>query len=1194
VSDVARDERLAFLSRHPRDVVWVVDADRRTTWVSPSVERSLGYTAAEFMSLSNEEAVHPEDLAELEAASAAVRTSPGAESRCEIRVQAASGEWRWVEVLASNLLDDPAVQGVLCVYRDVTDRHVAEERLRISEGRLQALLENCDDVVLLTHVDQRIAYASPSIERILGYSVEEFQQIGWRAIIHPDDVASADELAAGVRATPGVEVGGEGRVYHKGGSIRWLEVTAVNRLDDPDLAAVVVTLHDVTDRKNAEDALRKREALLAALARHATDVVAVLGPDRMYTYASDATRRILGHPPETFVGRTPYDFLPPENHADFDRLWEQLLARPGEAIEVEGRMRHADGSWRLVETAITNLLDDPDVEAVVVNSRDITERREAEQALRENEERFRTLVYGSGDVICVLSPDGVITFASPSSARVVGWTVEELIGMPAFELVHDDDTEFALEHFVDMVEGREREDALVIRVRHRQGDWRWMDVSASNMVANPEINGIAVTLRDVTDRVVAETAMRASQDRFRALVQHSSDVVQIMDGSGTITWISPGVQTMLGHHADDLVGQRADVLSHPEDAKRDHALFVELCGEPGASRRVESRVLHADGSVRWIDSVLVNRLDDPSVAGVVANYRDITARKAAERDTDRLTDIIEATSDLVAITDRAGQTLYMNAACRAFFGIAPEAQLDGFDFTRFAPEWVRRRYADETLPSLQNAGIWSGELAYWREGHEVPVSALFLTHRDEAGQPEFVSSVTRDISERKAFEARLAHEATHDPLTGLPNRTLFLDRLGVALSRAERTGRRVAVLFCDLDQFKVVNDSLGHGAGDQLLCLLADRLRSTIRPGDTVARFGGDEFVVLCDDLTEHDDATLIAERIGAAVRQPCRVGSTNETEVFVSISVGIALTCAQDGTPEPDALIRDADAALYRAKARGRNRSEVFDEHLRASAVDRLDIETSLRRALERKELFVAYQPNVDLATGRIVGVEALLRWAHPERGLLLPADFIGVAEETGLIVPIGAWVLHQACSQAVQWQAALGASEQLLVAVNLSGRQVDHPDIAYDIAGVMADTGCDPERVILEITESVVMRDPLATEKTLSDLKGLGVLLAVDDFGTGYSSLAYLRRFPVDLLKVDRAFVDGLGQDQSDTAIVAAVVSLAHTLGLRAIAEGVETAEQLAELRVLGCDMAQGYFMARALDAASVESLLRTDGSW
>ncbi|HEX7444201.1 MAG TPA: EAL domain-containing protein, partial [Acidimicrobiales bacterium] len=490
----------------------------------------------------------------------------------------------------------------------------------------------------------------------------------------------------------------------------------------------------------------------------------------------------------------------------------------------------------------------------------------------------------------------------------------------------------------------------------------------------------------------------------------------------------------------------------------------------------------------------------------------------------------------------------------------------------------------------ERSGRWNGELALTRpEGGVMPVAAQILLHPSPDGGEPYFSAVFQDISERKAFEHRLAHQATHDPLTGLPNRTLLLDRLDGALARSRRHDRRVAVLFLDLDHFKVVNDSLGHGLGDRLLVAISERLAVALRPGDTVARFGGDEFVILCEDLVEEQDAVTIAERVDEALGAPFVI---DETEVFVGVSIGIALPDGDDA--EAETLIRDADAAMYRAKDKGRARWELFDNAMRASAVDRLDIENALRRALERRELRVFYQPIIDLRTGAIDGVEALLRWEHPERGLLPPGDFITVAEETGLIVPIGSWVLDQACRQVQRWQADGEHAGSLRIAVNLSGRQLGHSRLVDDVAGVLADTGINPAAVELEITESVLMDDVESSAETLGGLHALGVKLAVDDFGTGYSSMSYLRRFPVDLLKVDRSFVDGLGEDPGDSAIATAIITLAHTLGLDAVAEGVESPLQLAELRRLGCDRAQGFFMARPAGAHEIGEILASGRRW
>jgi diguanylate cyclase (GGDEF)-like protein len=452
---------------------------------------------------------------------------------------------------------------------------------------------------------------------------------------------------------------------------------------------------------------------------------------------------------------------------------------------------------------------------------------------------------------------------------------------------------------------------------------------------------------------------------------------------------------------------------------------------------------------------------------------------------------------------------------------------------------------------------------------------------------QIVSRSVRYAIERKRAEVALAHQALHDDLTGLPNRALFLDRLKLALARSERRSSSVAVLFLDLDRFKLINDSLGHEAGDRVLVDVGARLQEALRPGDTVARFGGDEFTALCEDVPSERAVLMIAERMAEAVGMPFALSDGDETFLTASIGIAMADGSLADGLAE--SLVRDADAAMYRAKERGKSRVELFDEKLRERAVQRLSIESALHRALERRELVLHYQPQIDLRSGRVVSWEALVRWDHPEQGLLPPGAFISVAEETGLILEVGIWVLEEACRQAERWTSLPGAVPDPVMGVNLSARQLSQPELLDMVARALSGAGLAPSRLCLEVTESAVIEDAGEAADTLGALSEMGVRLAIDDFGSGYSALSSLKRFSVDLLKVDRAFVAGLGRDTTDGPIMAAIIDLTHALGLRAVGEGVERADQLAVLRALGCDVGQGFYFGRPQPPEVAEALAR-----
>jgi diguanylate cyclase (GGDEF)-like protein/PAS domain S-box-containing protein len=573
-----------------------------------------------------------------------------------------------------------------------------------------------------------------------------------------------------------------------------------------------------------------------------------------------------------------------------------------------------------------------------------------------------------------------------------------------------------------------------------------------------------------TVRLTTESTVRNNEARFRALVQHSSDVITILDADGTIRYASPSVWTVLGHDPQSLVGTRLTALLHEEDVDFGVNFLAELAratplrgaSTPGALKR-EWRIAHANGSWMTVDNVGTNLLAEPVIEGLVLN--------------------------------------------------------------------------------------------------------------------------TRDVTEQAVIKQQYMHQAFHDPLTDLANRSLFLYQVGHALARASRVNSPVTVLFLDLDNFKNVNDSLGHAAGDRLLVEAARRLAMSVREMDLIARLGGDEFAVLVENTADIGEVIAVADRIVASLEKSFNL---NGKEVFVSASIGIARTVAGEGSDE---LVRNADVAMYAAKSRGKGQYVLFESQMHSAALERLVVEADLHRALEHDEFILEYQPIVMLETGEIVGAEALVRWVSRDRGTVAPGVFIPIAEETGLIVQIGRWVLRRACAAAQAWEQERGIP--MRITVNLSGRQLQEPCIADDVRFALQESGLRPDRLVLEITESMLMHNTEMSITRLAELKAIGVALAIDDFGTGYSSLSYLQRYPIDILKIDKAFVDAIDKGGEGPVLASAIVALGETLRMNTVAEGIETEAQRRHLISLGCELGQGFLFAPPIDADAFWRLLLTRGS-
>src|SRR5918997_3018286 len=811
---------------------------------------------------------------------------------------------------------------------------------------------------------------------------------------------------------------------------------------------------------------------------------------------------------------------------------------------------------------------------------------------QESEERFRALTQNSSDVITLLGVHGTIRYQSPSSERILGYSPEEMVGENVFDYVHPEDLGLVEMIFVEGLRDPGRRPSVEYRLRHKDGSWRWLESVVANLLGHRDVGGVVFNSRDVTERRRTEEMLGEAEQKYRTLVERIPAIIYVQEPSdpNRTTYVSPQYEATLGYPLEQDLGDPDHwvKIMHPEDRER---VLAEdrRTDETGEPFKVEYRLFARDGRVVWIrDEATLVRDEEGSPLYWLGIQLDVTDQKRAKdalrESEERFRSSFRDAAIGMALVATDGRWLQVNRALCRIVGYSEE-ELLGKSFQDITyPEdleadlnQIRRTLAGEIETyQMEKRYLHKGGSVVWG------LLSVSLVH-DEGGEPLYFVAQIQDITERKMLEEQLEHRAFHDHLTDLPNRYLFVDRLGQALRRTRRRkGRKVAVLFVDLDRFKVINDSLGHEAGDILLVLVSERLRRCLRPEDTLARFGGDEFVALLQDVEDPGEAIKVAGRITEEIKRPFVLEGR---ELFVRASLGVAVGDAD--TPSPEGLLRDADTAMYRAKHEGGD-CRMFDPAMYEWALKRLELEHDLRRAVEGEELVVYYQPIVNLQSGEAGGVEALGRWEHPERGLLSPTEFVPVAEESGLVVPIGERVLEEACRRATLWQKTHLHPRPLVVSVNLSARQLRRPDLARTVEKVLRETGLDARSLSLDITETVYVETLEENTAALDELRRMGVRVSIDDFGVGYSSLSYLKRLPADALKIDKSFVAGLGEDIEDTAIVRMVIDLAHTFGMEVVAEGVESWAQAELLREMGCDMAQGFCFCAPVPTEKITELI------
>lgn len=753
------------------------------------------------------------------------------------------------------------------------------------------------------------------------------------------------------------------------------------------------------------------------------------------------------------------------------------------------------------------------------------------------------------------------------------YSMPEFSGARALEIVrqHDPDIPFV---FISGAIGEE----VAVEAMKR---------GAQDYVMKGNLNRLLPTIKRELREAQQRRNHRQADQLLRKLslaVNQATDSIFITDLEGYIEYVNPAFEQLTGYSAEEVKDKTPAIL---HSGTHDSIFYQELWQAIAGGNVYKGIFInrHKNGELIYEEQVITPLKDEQgNITHFVSTGRDITARVQAEEERRRLTAILNATPDLVAIFEPEGYLRYLNESGCRLLDLSAEEDISRHCMQDLFFADTAQQSVSEIFTAVHQHGSWSGETVLrTAKNKELPVSLVVLAHGESEDRIEYLSSIARDISERKRFEIELQHQATHDRLTSLPNRSFLVDCFTSAAKFAQRHGSSVGVLFIDLDNFKRINDNLGHAAGDILLQQIAQRLQGCLRANDTVARHGGDEFTIVISDLHNPENILDVLNKLHAAFEHPVII---HTHEVYVTFSIGIALY-PHDGDCIED-LLRHADIAMYRAKSIGPNQYCFYASDMNVRGHELLAMEGDLRRALEQQDFVLHYQPQIDLRNSRVIGAEGLIRWQHPVRGLVSPVDFIPLLEKSGMIIPVGEWVLRQACSMHRNWRK-LGFKDRR-VSVNVSAAQFNDVDFLDKIHRALREEHMPKQALELEITENILMRDPVSATEELKAIHALGVRIAIDDFGTGYSSLAYLKRFPLDALKIDRTFVHDITNDSSDAAIVGASISLAHKLNLEVIAEGVETEQQLKFLRANGCDLVQGYYFGRPVPMPELAKLLKS----
>jgi diguanylate cyclase (GGDEF)-like protein/PAS domain S-box-containing protein len=854
---------------------------------------------------------------------------------------------------------------------------------------------------------------------------------------------------------------------------------------------------------------------------------------------------------------------------------------------------------RTQELVLTNAILKREIED---RKRAERERLQAEKSLQEQEELLRSIVQEVDVGLLLQDASAKIWLSNQTALDLLGLTEDQLLGRtsydPAWNVIHEDGSLFpgSTHPVPQAIATRQAVHHVVMGVyRPATSDRVWLLVSAvPQFDEEGNLRFVVCSFIDITKQKQVEQALQDREEFLRSVYEGSEEAIFVIDvgedGEFYYAGTNPVYTRFTGIASDGIEGKTPEQAYSPENAKAARLRYQE-CVDVGQMIAYEEFMGFQGQDHWWFTRLTPLRDRQFRIYRIIGASTNITELKQAEQALQqseawfRL--LAENMQDLVCLHSPDGDFLYVSPSCKSVIGMSPEALLGVDPFTLIHPDDRDRVYQEGYLSALEGSLVSMTYRMRKANGEYVWLETLAKPILDEAGNVIQFQTASRDVTERILSQEQLKHDARHDSLTGLANRNLLMERLEFELKRATRYPHYTfAVLFLDLDRFKVINDSLGHLAGDELLVMIARKLEALIRPVDLAARLGGDEFVLVLEDVEGVQNVLRVAERVVDGLQIPYILEAR---EVFTSASVGIVL--GTNAYPVASDLLRDADIAMYRAKANGKARYAIFDPEMHQWAIQQLQMENDLRQALKDQALVLHYQPIVSLKTGALTGFEALVRWQHPQKGLILPAKFIPTAEEIGLIHSLGVWAMGEACQQLSAWQQEFDIARSLHISVNLSAKQLREPDFIEQIDRILAETGLEGNRLVLEITESVLIDNAEEITTLMLQLRERSIQLCIDDFGTGYSSLSYLHRLPVNALKVDRSFVSRMGDQGENKEIVETIVTLAEQLGCTAVAEGVETLQQLHQLRAFGCELGQGFLFAKPLPAEGIQPILAAD---